>query len=162
MFKNINWNCRVYSEFKQCLTLLCITHWKFGVSVWLFEKKGAQTNEVSVMAFRGDGSYKKLVGTNCLLQWLVTHWYLLCCSDESRGYVNNKSQESETCAFHSVFYSLCCLYKKFLCWCKFYFFLRSTKQSTKKHNPSCSTAPGHLFRRDGFSPFNNSSIITTV
>ena len=133
--------------------------WSFSLTFW---KKGAQTNEVSVMAFRGSGSYKNWLGQTVYHSDLVTYWYLLTCSDKRRGYVNNKSQESKTCAFHSVFYSLCCLYEKFLCWCQFYFFLRSTKQSTKKHNPSCSTAPGHLFRRDGFSPFNNSSIITTV
>ena len=97
----------------------CVSHsalWKFGVLVWLFEKKGAQTNEVSVMAFRGGGSYKNWLGQTVYHSDLVTHWYLLSCSDEWRGYVNNKSQEIETCAStsplsirsHSVFYSLCC------------------------------------------------------
>ena len=74
------------------------------------------------MAFRGSGSYKNWLGQTVYHSDLVTYWYLLTCSDKRRGYVNNKSQESKTCAFHSVFYSLCCLYEKFLCWFQFYFF----------------------------------------
>ena len=44
-----------------------------------------------------------MVETNCVSQRLVTHWYLLSCSDKRRGYVKNKSQENETCASTSPF-----------------------------------------------------------
>jgi hypothetical protein len=145
LLKNITWNCRVYSEFKKCLTLLCITHWKFRVSVWLFEKKrGPKLMRFPWWHSRAAEVIK--IGWDKL--FITATSYPLISAKLFWQKENNKSQESETCAastfplIHKI--SWCILFivlfiRKKKCGCQFNFF-EIHKTTHKKAQPK-------LFRR---------------